>query len=147
MDRRTFICTVARGALACPHIAGAQKANKVWRVGFIASGIRPPDGAAPAPLREQLHALGFAEGKDVTYEGRWGEGRNERLRELAGVPSIGRSEPTRAISLRGAASRATRRRAKLMAATQTDRRTRKSSCAYGKIVKDDRPDYPGLASR
>ena len=83
MDRRTFICTVASGALAWANIAGAQQANKVWRVGFIASGIRPPGGAVPAPLREKLHALGFAEGKDVTYEGRWGEGRNERLRELA----------------------------------------------------------------
>lgn len=85
MDRRTFICTVASGALAWANIAGAQQANKVWRVGFIASGIRPPGGAVPAPLREKLHALGFAEGKDVTYEGRWGEGRNERLRELAAV--------------------------------------------------------------
>ena len=83
MDRRTFICIVASGALAFPRIAGAQQASKVWHVGFIAGGIRPPDGAAPAPLREQLQALGFAEGKDVTYEGRWGEGRNERLRELA----------------------------------------------------------------
>ena len=73
MDRRTFICTVASGALAWANIAGAQQANKVWRVGFIASGIRPPGGAVPAPLREKLHALGFAEGKDVTYEGRWGE--------------------------------------------------------------------------
>ena len=83
MDRRAFIWIVASGALAFPHIAGAQQASKVWHVGFIAGGIRPPDGAAPAPLREQLQALGFAEGKDVTYEGRWGEGRNERLRELA----------------------------------------------------------------
>jgi len=83
MDRRAFIWIVASGALAFPHIAGAQQASKVWHVGFIAGGIRPPDGAAPAPLREQLQALGFAEGKDVAYEGRWGEGRNERLRELA----------------------------------------------------------------
>jgi putative ABC transport system substrate-binding protein len=83
MDRRTFICIVASGTLASRHLAGPQQASKAWRVGFIASGIRPPDGAAPAPLREQLHALGFAEGKDVTYEARWGEGRNERLRELA----------------------------------------------------------------
>jgi len=82
MDRRTFICIVASGALASPHIGGAQQARRVWRIGFIASGNRPADGDAPAPLREQLQALGFAEG-NVTYEGRWGQGRNERLRELA----------------------------------------------------------------
>src|SRR5213080_3818662 len=39
MDRRTFICIVASGALACPHVAGAQQASKVWRVGFIAGGF------------------------------------------------------------------------------------------------------------
>ena len=69
--------------LAGTRIVGAQQTGKVWRVGFLAGGVRPPDGAAPAPLREELRALGFAEGRDITYEGRWGEGRNERLRELA----------------------------------------------------------------
>lgn len=83
MDRRKFVGIVGSGLLACTHIVGAQQTGKVWRVGFLAGGIRPPDGAAPAPLREELQALGYAEGKDITYEGRWGEGRNERLRELA----------------------------------------------------------------
>ena len=83
MDRRTFVGIVGSGLLACARIAGAQQTGKVWRVGFLAGGVRPPDGAAPAPLREELQALGYAEGKDITYEGRWAEGRNERLRELA----------------------------------------------------------------
>ena len=83
MDRRTFICIVGSGLLACTDIAGAQQTGKVSHIGFLAGGIRPPDGAVPAPLREQLQALGYAEGKVITYEGRWAEGRNERLRELA----------------------------------------------------------------
>jgi len=83
MDRRTFVGTVATSLLACAQIVGAQQKGKVWRVGFLAGGVRPPDGAAPAPLREALQALGYAEGKDIIYEGRWGEGHNERLRELA----------------------------------------------------------------
>jgi putative ABC transport system substrate-binding protein len=83
IDRRTFIGIAGSGLLACAHIAGAQQVGKVWRVGFLAGGARPPDGAAPAALREELQALGFTEGKDITYEGRWAEGRNERLRELA----------------------------------------------------------------
>ncbi len=83
MDRRTFICIVGSGLLACTHIAGAQQTGKVWHIGFLAGGVRPPDGAIPAPLREELQALGYAEGKVITYEGRWAEGRNERLRELA----------------------------------------------------------------
>ena len=83
MDRRTFVGVVGSGFLAGTHVVGSQQTGKVWRVGFLASGIRPPGGAVPAPLREQLQALGYADGKDITYEGRWGEGRNERLREHA----------------------------------------------------------------
>ena len=83
MDRRTFIGIIGSGLLARNHIADAQQTGKVWRIGFLASGVRPPNGAAPAPLREKLQALGYVEGKDITYEGRWSEGRIERLRELA----------------------------------------------------------------
>jgi putative tryptophan/tyrosine transport system substrate-binding protein len=83
MDRRTFVGIVGSGLLAGTHVVRAQQTGKVWRVGFLAGGIRPPDGSVPAPLRDELRALGYAEGKDITFEGRWGEGRNERLRELA----------------------------------------------------------------
>jgi putative ABC transport system substrate-binding protein len=83
MERRTFIGIVGSGLLACAHIAGAQQTGKVSRVGFLANGVRPPDGAAPVPLREELRSLGYTEGKEITYEGRWSEGRIERLPELA----------------------------------------------------------------
>jgi len=83
MDRRTFIRTVGSGLLACTCIVDAQQTGKVWRIGFLGGGARPPDGAAPAPLRKALQALGYTEGKDITYEGRWGEARNERLPALA----------------------------------------------------------------
>ena len=52
MDRRAFIAVMGSSLLACAHIAGAQQARRVWHVGFLAAGIRPPDGAAPAALRE-----------------------------------------------------------------------------------------------
>jgi putative ABC transport system substrate-binding protein len=81
--RRKLIIALGAGALTAPLGSFAQQQGKVWRIGFLAGGVRPPDGATPAPLRERLQALGYAEGKDVTYEGRWSEGRNERLPELA----------------------------------------------------------------
>ena len=46
----------------------------------------PATGAAstaPAALRSALQTLGFVEGKDIVYEGRWAAGRNERLPALA----------------------------------------------------------------
>ena len=81
--RRELVIALGAGALVAPLGAFAQRQGKVWRIGFLAGGVRPPDGAAPAPLRERLQALGYVEGKDITYESRWGEGRTERLRELA----------------------------------------------------------------
>lgn len=83
VGRRTFVSIAAGGLLLLARHATAQPAGKVWRVGFLASGARPPDGAVAAPLREQLQSLGFADGKDIVYEGRWSEGRNQRLPELA----------------------------------------------------------------
>jgi len=82
MDRRTFNGIVGALLLGCHHTASAQQTDKVWRVGFLASGLRPADGSPPAPLRDELRTLGYAEG-NIVYEGRWSGGRNERLGELA----------------------------------------------------------------
>jgi putative ABC transport system substrate-binding protein len=82
MERRAFIGTFGIGVLACARVANAQQTGKVWRIGFLSNGARPPDGAPPA-LRQALQALGYAEGKDIVYEGRWGEARSERLPALA----------------------------------------------------------------
>jgi putative ABC transport system substrate-binding protein len=83
MDRRAFGCLAAASFLGMSRAATAQQTGKAWRIGFLASGARPPDGAAPAALRKALQALGYGEGKDIVYEGRWAEARNERLPALA----------------------------------------------------------------
>src|SRR4029450_6038814 len=83
MDRRTFIGTIGSGLLACNHVADAQPTGKVWRIGGLTGGTRPPEGAVSAPRRRALQARGYGEGKDVAYEGRWGEAHTERLPRLA----------------------------------------------------------------
>ena len=83
IDRRSFASLAAGGVLGVWRIASAQQTGKVWRIGFLAGGARPPDGAVPAPLRKALQALGYAEGKDIAYEGRWAEARSERLPAIA----------------------------------------------------------------
>jgi putative ABC transport system substrate-binding protein len=82
MERRAFIGTLGIGVLAYARVANAQQTGRVWRVGFLNNGARPPDGAPPA-LRQALQALGYAEGKDIAFEGRGGDGHNERLPALA----------------------------------------------------------------
>jgi putative tryptophan/tyrosine transport system substrate-binding protein len=90
MDRRTFIGSVAGGLVAVPLAALAQQQGKVWRVGYLSGGVRPADGAPPVVLRQALEELGYVEGKNATFTGRWAEAKIERLpglaAELVGLP-------------------------------------------------------------
>lgn len=81
MARSTVL--VALALLASPPGLEAQPAQKVHRLGFLGAGGRPPDGNPPATLRQALQELGYVEGKNVTYAGRWAEGKRDRLPELA----------------------------------------------------------------
>src|SRR5712691_6769487 len=77
-----FLGTLAGGLLAAPFAAEAQQAGKVYRVGFLwESPAVYPD--AIEGFRRGLRDLGWVEGKNVAIEYRWGEGRNDRLHELA----------------------------------------------------------------
>jgi putative ABC transport system substrate-binding protein len=84
MERRTFLGVIAGSLLAVPLAAEAQRAGKVWRIGFLSGGALPPDGAPPIALRQALAELGYVDGKTVTYAGRWAEAKSDRLPALAG---------------------------------------------------------------
>src|SRR5437016_14620330 len=79
MDRRSFVAGVALGLAAAPITAGAQPRGKVWRVGFLAGGARPPDGLSPLPLGQALQEPGYVEPQNVVYLGRLAEGKQDRL--------------------------------------------------------------------
>jgi len=83
MKRRSFMGILGGVLIGRGRLAGAQQTGKVWRIGFLLGGARPPSGAVPAAFRDELRSQGYVEGKDVSYEARWGEGRIERLPELA----------------------------------------------------------------
>ena len=82
MDRRLFTSCLALGLLAA-QLAKAQQARKNYQIGYLALGSRPDDGAPPAALRQALAELGYSEGKNVTYIGRWAESIRARLPALA----------------------------------------------------------------
>jgi len=82
MDRRLFTSCLALGLLAA-QFAKAQRAGKTYQIGYLALGSRPDDGAPPAALRQALAELGYSEGKNVTYIGRWAESMRARLPALA----------------------------------------------------------------
>jgi len=80
LHRRTMVGACA-ACLAATPVAFAQ--SKIWRVGYLEVFPRPKDGLPPGYLRKSLDAEGLVEGKDVVYEGRYGDGRYERLPALA----------------------------------------------------------------
>ena len=83
MDRRTFIGTLAGGLLAAPLAAEAQPTGKVYRIGLILTGAPDESGQLVKALDVGLRELGYVEGRNVVLEGRFAEGRQERLPALA----------------------------------------------------------------
>jgi putative ABC transport system substrate-binding protein len=82
MNRRdTLHALLVLGTM--PLAALAQPVGKVYRVGFLSGTAPPPDGTPPASFRQALHDLGYVEGKNVAYTGRWADAKLERLPELA----------------------------------------------------------------
>jgi len=81
MNRRDFI-TLLGGAAGWPLSAYGQQAGKVYRIGFLWEGpdVFPDEIEA---FRQGLSALGYVEGRNLTIEYRWGEGKPERMLALA----------------------------------------------------------------
>ena len=81
MQRREFIRFLVLGGRigACGACATA---GKVHRIGFLWDS---PDAFVDAleAFRQGLHELGYVEGRTITIEYRWAEGKPERMRELA----------------------------------------------------------------
>ena len=82
MKRRDAVRAFIAGCIA-PGALFAQAPGKVWHIGYLAALARPPDGSIPAPLRTALRALGYSEGQNIAYVGRWAESKTERLGALA----------------------------------------------------------------
>src|SRR2546428_797170 len=66
-----------------PLLSGAQQAGKIWRVGYLANVAQPPDARPPLAFRDGLKDLGYIEGQNITYIGRWAEAKSDRLPRLA----------------------------------------------------------------
>ena len=83
MERRRFVAAMAGGLLAAP-LAAAQQAGKVYRIGLL--DYSAPDPARQAwwnAFRQRMRELGYVEGQNISFEPRWGQGDDNRLRKLA----------------------------------------------------------------
>lgn len=85
MAKKLAFFLIAALILGLVHRAGAQKAEKLPRVGYIAQRNTPtattPDPAVDA-FQQGLRELGYIEGKNLLVDYRYAEGSEERLRSL-----------------------------------------------------------------
>src|SRR5215831_10621245 len=83
MRRREFIMLLGGAAVAWPLAARAQQTGKVWRIGFPVIVSREAFSRLYAGFQQGMRELGYVEGKDFVSEWRSGEGRYERLPDVA----------------------------------------------------------------
>ena len=85
MRRREFIGLIGGAIAATPLVARAQQSGvRTARVGVLSPFL---SSGAPAPsydsFSQTLRELGWVEGRNITFEYRWAEGRADQLPRLA----------------------------------------------------------------
>jgi putative tryptophan/tyrosine transport system substrate-binding protein len=74
---------VVMGLLASGAVANAQQPGKVWKIGVLVSSSQSVNAPRDEALRQGLRDFGYEEGKNITIEYRYAEGKTERLNQLA----------------------------------------------------------------
>jgi putative ABC transport system substrate-binding protein len=75
-----FLCVLTSAAATWPLGAAAEKAHPTHLVGILAHDLQP---GLLETFRDELHKLGYVEGKSIDIELRNASGRNDRLPSLA----------------------------------------------------------------
>ena len=83
IGRRKFLATLGGAAATWPLAARAQQAAKLPTIGFLVAGTPSSHGQWVAAFVQRLRELGWIEGRTITIEYRWAEGRSERFAEIA----------------------------------------------------------------
>jgi len=81
MRRREFITLLGGAAAAWPLAARAQQ--KLRTIGFSGQSTRSAESELVAAFTQRLRELGWIEGRTITIEYRWSEGRAERFAQIA----------------------------------------------------------------
>jgi putative ABC transport system substrate-binding protein len=79
--RREFLISLG-AALAWSLPARAQLPRTMSRIGFLGNSTAALEANLTEPFRQGLRDLGYEEGRNITIEYRWAEGKYERLPAL-----------------------------------------------------------------
>jgi len=82
IGRRQFISALGGATMAWPLSARAQQTGKLPTIGVLGSDLAVWNPWT-AVFVQQLHELGWIEGRTIAIEYRWSEGRPERYAEIA----------------------------------------------------------------
>jgi putative tryptophan/tyrosine transport system substrate-binding protein len=84
MRRRAFITLLGGAAAAAwPLATHAQQPAKLPTIGFLGATTFSAQGHWNAAFVQRMAELGWVEGRTITIEVRWAEGRKERYTEIA----------------------------------------------------------------
>src|SRR5262249_38003644 len=84
MRRRAFM-TLVGSAAAWPLATRAQQSNAAKRIGFLSPALENDHvvQVVYAAFPQELQKLGWAEGRNIQIDRRWGGGDNDRIRAHA----------------------------------------------------------------
>jgi putative ABC transport system substrate-binding protein len=84
MKRRDFITLLGGAAAAWPNVAHGQQDERVRRIGVLMGVANNALGQARAKaFQQELERLGWTDGRNLSIQYRWAEGRAERNVEIA----------------------------------------------------------------
>src|SRR5262249_12189145 len=80
MRRRDFVSLIGGSAVVWPLVARAQQGERIRRVGVLES---IPEDPYLAAFTQGLQQLGWANGRNVRIDTRWGAGKVDDIRKYA----------------------------------------------------------------
>ena len=83
IGRRELLAALGGAAAAWPLVAHAQQSAKLPTIGYLGASTPSLDSHRVGAFVQRLRELGWIEGRTVTIEYRWSEGRSERYPEIA----------------------------------------------------------------
>jgi putative tryptophan/tyrosine transport system substrate-binding protein len=83
IGRREFLTLVGGAAATWPLAVRAQQSGKLPTIGFLGAATPLSWSEWTAAFVQRLRELGWVDGRTVTIEYRWAEGRSDRYTEIA----------------------------------------------------------------
>jgi putative ABC transport system substrate-binding protein len=83
MKRRAFIVLFGAATATWPLGVRAQQSGKIYKTGLLTAGSRSEGAWLQSGVHDGLRELGWVEGKNLTFEGRYAENKLDRLPALA----------------------------------------------------------------